>query len=321
MKRKIFIPKDKMDEYLDKHMTYKQIAELYNCSYWTIMEIARGYGLRSQARKYQQLENNVCKNPEVKEKISETVGKLWADGTYRDRINGMLGVTGKDNPNFKNGVRKFRDKVLFYQDKKCSICGCTDRKIDIHHVDEDHNNFLLSNLEPVCNVCHQLFHLKKYKMPFESVTKTFEFDSAHYLPNHPKKCKFLHGHSYKLEVTVRRRVNPITGFVIDFGVLKQAVNKAVISVLDHGYINNFLEVPTSENIIVWIWELLSRDVKGLERLRLYETGSSYSEITKPDMLEFVSSYDAEAGWLDDDKVVDGYTEQDEMYKTLEENKC
>lgn len=317
MHSKIFISRDLMEEYLDKHMTYQQIADKYNCSHWTVMKIARGYGLRSQARKYQQLENNVAKDPQTREKISETVKSRWADGMYKDRINGMLGVAGKEHPNFKNGKWHFRDKVLFYQDKKCSICGCTDRKIDIHHVDEDHENYLLSNLEPVCNVCHQLFHFKRYKTPFQSVTKTFDFDSAHYLPEHPKKCKFLHGHSYKLEVTVRRRVNPITGFVIDFGVLKKAVDKAVVSVLDHGYINNFLDMPTSENITIWIWELLSRDIKGLERLRLYETGTSYSEITKQDMLEFVNSYDAEADWLDDDKIVAEYKARDDMYESLE----
>ena len=317
MHSKIFIPRDLMEEYLDKHMTYQQIADKYNCSHWTVMKIARGYGLRSQARKYQQLENNVAKDPQTREKISETVKSLWADSMYKDRINGMLGVAGKEHPNFKNAKWHFRDKILFYQDKKCSICGCTDRKIDIHHVDEDHENYLLSNLEPVCNICHQLFHFKRYKTPFQSVTKTFDFDSAHYLPEHPRKCKFLHGHSYKLEVTVRRRVNPITGFVIDFGVLKKAVDKAVVSVLDHGYINNFLDMPTSENITIWIWELLSRDIKGLERLRLYETGTSYSEITKQDMLEFVNNYDVEADWLDDDKVVAEYKACDDMYESLE----
>lgn len=317
MHSKIFIPRDLMEEYLDKHMTYQQIADKYNCSHWTVMKIARGYGLRSQARKYQQLENNVAKDPQTREKISETVKSLWADGMYKDRINGMLGVAGKEHPNFKNAKWRFRDKVLFYHDKKCSICGCTNRKIDIHHVDEDHDNYLLSNLEPVCNICHQLFHFKRYKTPFQSVTKTFDFDSAHYLPEHPRKCKFLHGHSYKLEVTVRRRVNPITGFVIDFGVLKKAVDKAVVSVLDHGYINNFLDMPTSENITIWIWELLSRDIKGLERLRLYETGTSYSEITKQDMLEFVNNYDIEADWLDDDKVVAEYKARDDMYESLE----
>ena len=317
MHSKIFIPRDLMEEYLDKHMTYQQIADKYNCSHWTVMKIARGYGLRSQARKYQQLENNVAKDPQTREKISETVKSLWADDMYKDRINGMLGVAGKEHPNFKNAKWHFRDKVLFYHNKKCSICGCTDRKIDIHHVDEDHDNYLLSNLEPVCNICHQLFHFKRYKTPFQSVTKTFDFDSAHYLPEHPRKCKFLHGHSYKLEVTVRRRVNPITGFVIDFGVLKKAVDKAVVSVLDHGYINNFLDMPTSENITIWIWELLSRDIKGLERLRLYETGTSYSEITKQDMLEFVNNYDIEADWLDDDKVVAEYKARDDMYESLE----
>ena len=317
MHSKIFIPRDLMEEYLDKHMTYQQIADKYNCSHWTVMKIARGYGLRSQARKYQQLENNIAKDPQTREKISETVKSLWADDMYKDRINGMLGVAGKEHLNFKNAKWRFRDKVLFYQDKKCSICGCTDRKIDIHHVDEDHNNYLLSNLEPVCNICHQLFHCKRYKTPFQSVTKTFDFDSAHYLPEHPRKCKFLHGHSYKLEVTVRRRVNPITGFVIDFGVLKKAVDKAVVRDIDHGYINNFLDMPTSENITIWIWELLSRDIKGLERLRLYETGTSYSEITKQDMLEFVNNYDVEADWLDDDKVVAEYKARDDMYESLE----
>lgn len=310
MKRKFNIPKETIEHYMSKGLTYQEMAELEGCSSWTVMKNARGYGLRSNARKLQQLTNNVSKDPEVKKQISETVKKRWTEGAYKERINGMLGAYKDKHPNFKQKL-SFREKAIFYSPDgvlKCARCGKTinETKIDVHHVDEDHDNILLSNLEPLCVGCHQKYHMQYCKTPFTTVTSTFRFDSAHYIPNHLRKCKFLHGHSYKLEVTVRRRVDPDTGMVIDFGDLKKVVKTQIEEVLDHGYLNNYIPMPTSENIILWIWMQLSFDIKGLYKLRLYETENNYSELTVADVLEFVKSYKLEANWLDDDKLLKEY---------------
>ena len=311
MYKKFNVPKERIEKYLSDGLTYREMAKLEGCSHWTIMGITRGYGLRSNARRLQQLQSNCAENPEVREKISKTVKERWSEGIYKERINGMLGVKGINNPNFEH-TRHYRDKAIFYNGKDgklvCSRCGRTseETKIDVHHVDENHDNILLSNLEPLCVGCHQKYHMSHCKTPFTTVTSTFRFDSAHFLPNHAKKCKFLHGHSYKLEVTVRRRVDPDNGMVIDFGKLKSVVKSQIEEVLDHGYINNFIPLPTSENIILWIWMQLSFDIKGLYKLRLYETENNYSELYQEDVLEFVKSYNFEANWLDDKQLITNY---------------
>jgi 6-pyruvoyltetrahydropterin/6-carboxytetrahydropterin synthase len=78
---------------------------------------------------------------------------------------------------------------------------------------------------------------------------TLYIDAAHQLPNHSGKCKNLHGHTYKIIVTVYGEPNPKTGMLIDFGEIKKIAN-----MLDH---QNISEVPpfngeghpaTAENI-------------------------------------------------------------------------
>jgi 6-pyruvoyltetrahydropterin/6-carboxytetrahydropterin synthase len=103
------------------------------------------------------------------------------------------------------------------------------------------------------------------------VRRRFEFESAHLLPNHPGKCRNLHGHSYILEVTVDRAVDPQSGMAIDFADLKTVVKTEVVDVLDHKYINDIMENPTAEVMAVWIWKRLHRPLPGLVEIELHET--------------------------------------------------
>ena len=103
------------------------------------------------------------------------------------------------------------------------------------------------------------------------VRRHFAFEAAHELPNHPGKCQRLHGHSFKLAVTVERPVDPVTGMSIDFGDLKKVVNEWVVDRLDHRYINDFIELPTAENMAVWSWNELAPRLEGLEEIELHET--------------------------------------------------
>lgn len=73
-------------------------------------------------------------------------------------------------------------------------------------------------------------------MKTATVSKTFEFSAAHILPNHPGKCKNLHGHNYKVEVKLTGPLNEETGMVIDFGDLKETVNH-YIDQMDHSFIS------------------------------------------------------------------------------------
>ena len=105
------------------------------------------------------------------------------------------------------------------------------------------------------------------------ITKEFTFDSAHQLNWHQGKCKNLHGHTYKLRVTVKGEIKQ-NGIIIDFGELKKIVNESVIEQLDHKFLNDIIDNPTAENLIVWIWDQLKSKLN-LSEIRLWETPTSY----------------------------------------------
>jgi 6-pyruvoyltetrahydropterin/6-carboxytetrahydropterin synthase len=104
--------------------------------------------------------------------------------------------------------------------------------------------------------------------------KEFTFEAAHRLPNAPAdhKCARLHGHSFRVEVHVSGRVHAHTGWVMDFGDIKN-VAKPLIDELDHTYLNEVegLKNPTSENIARWIWERLSPVLPILSEVVVRET--------------------------------------------------
>jgi len=104
------------------------------------------------------------------------------------------------------------------------------------------------------------------------VTRKFTFDSAHKLPDYQGKCKNLHGHTYRLEVTVQGEPDD-KGMIMDFAVLKDIVKKNVLDIIDHSYLNDIIEQPTAENIVMWIWKKLEKEIN-LHELRLWETSDS-----------------------------------------------
>ena len=115
------------------------------------------------------------------------------------------------------------------------------------------------------------------------ITKIFTFDSAHQLPNNEiyGKCRFLHGHTYKLEITVEGHINEF-GWVIDFKELKRIVNENIIEPLDHHFLNDFVNVSTAENLCLWIWNrLFDKFPEGvnLVSIKLFETPTSYAEFS------------------------------------------
>ena len=138
------------------------------------------------------------------------------------------------------------------------------------------------------------------------ITKQFNFETGHALYGYDGKCKNVHGHSYKLSVTVIGK--PITdsnnvkfGMVIDFSDLKKIVREDIVDVFDHATVFNqntpHVELakelqnrghhvilvdyqPTSENMVVdfanKIMARLPKDIQ-LHSLRLQETESSFAE--------------------------------------------
>lgn len=110
------------------------------------------------------------------------------------------------------------------------------------------------------------------------------FAAAHNLINYQGDCENLHGHNWKVEVTVTARELDRAGLAIDFKVLKKKTN-AVLDELDHKYVNQhhfFLDLsPSSENIARYLYLELSKllndgNVK-VERVRVWESDNACAE--------------------------------------------
>ncbi|MBT8274355.1 MAG: 6-carboxytetrahydropterin synthase [Bacteroidia bacterium] len=138
------------------------------------------------------------------------------------------------------------------------------------------------------------------------ITKQFAFETGHALYGYDGKCKNVHGHSYKLDVTVIG--HPIAdtthvkyGMVIDFSDLKKIVKEEIVNVFDHATVfnkntphielanelesrgHNVLLVdyqPTSEMMVIDFADKISRRLPAnisLYSLKLQETATSYAE--------------------------------------------
>lgn len=91
-----------------------------------------------------------------------------------------------------------------------------------------------------------------------SISKRYEFEAAHRLPNvdPSHKCYNLHGHNFRVSVFLRGDLTE-QGWVMDFFDLDKIVTP-LIQLLDHSYLNEIegLENPTSENLAIWFWKKL-----------------------------------------------------------------
>lgn len=134
-----------------------------------------------------------------------------------------------------------------------------------------------------------------------SITKEFTFETAHRISNHPSACKHIHGHSYRLLVTVSAEEIQENDMIIDFKELKQIVNEKVIKTFDHALVLKRKDEniklaqnidskifwmehePTVERLIDYIrLEIQNSLAKPvfLKKLKLYETASSFGEWEK-----------------------------------------
>ena len=117
------------------------------------------------------------------------------------------------------------------------------------------------------------------------IRKHFRFEAAHVLPHHPGKCARMHGHSYRLEVAIRgpiRSDGPAQGMVEDFDTVKSVVRTHVVDLLDHSTLNDLIENPTAEHIVMWIWRRLEGPLPGLDELVLWETANSCAVLRTSD---------------------------------------
>jgi 6-pyruvoyltetrahydropterin/6-carboxytetrahydropterin synthase len=114
--------------------------------------------------------------------------------------------------------------------------------------------------------------------PRTRVTCTFSFEAAHRLPWHPGKCRALHGHSYRLDVSVEGPLDT-NGVVIDFDTLKDVVRSQVVEVWDHRDLNDVMDNPTAELLAHRAWELLTEAGLDLAAIRLWETTDSWVDLS------------------------------------------
>ncbi|QFG53822.1 6-pyruvoyl trahydropterin synthase family protein [Chryseobacterium sp.] len=138
------------------------------------------------------------------------------------------------------------------------------------------------------------------------ITKIFTFETAHVLYNYDGKCRNMHGHSYKLFVTVKGNLindleHPKNGMVVDFGDIKQVVKSEIVDLWDHAVLVNatsphkalgqdlehkghkviFCDYqPTCENMLYEIAAKVQARLPhgvNLAYLKLHETENSYGE--------------------------------------------
>jgi len=137
------------------------------------------------------------------------------------------------------------------------------------------------------------------------ITKIFHFEMAHALERYDGLCQNIHGHSYRLRVTVagipvEDRNSPKEGMLIDFSDLKRIVEKSIINKYDHALVlnsktdvaaintlrNHYERIlivnyqPTSEQMLIEFAKILQEILPSnvhLHSLRLNETDSSYAE--------------------------------------------
>lgn len=106
------------------------------------------------------------------------------------------------------------------------------------------------------------------------LTKDFTFEAAQTLPFAPEghKCRLMHGHSFKVEISVEGEVDPKTGWFYDHAEISKAM-RPLLANLDHSYVNEIpgLENPTIENMAAWFWAKLAPQCPGLAEIVIHET--------------------------------------------------
>jgi len=132
-----------------------------------------------------------------------------------------------------------------------------------------------------------------------TVTKTVKFDAAHVLTNHQGLCKNLHGHTYRVDVSVAQAEDGVSDMVIDFKDLKRLATETVCDRFDHAFIYNTesagereiaavvekhgmrtVALPfrsTAENLAQYFYQELAPRIVGLSAVKVWETADSCAE--------------------------------------------
>ena len=132
-----------------------------------------------------------------------------------------------------------------------------------------------------------------------TVTKTVKFDAAHVLSDHAGLCRNLHGHTYRVDVSVAQAADDGRDMVIDFKELKRIANEVICDRFDHAFIYNTaskgeseiaavveknglrtVAIPfrsTSENLAKMFYGELKARIPGLAAVKVWETADNCAE--------------------------------------------
>jgi 6-pyruvoyltetrahydropterin/6-carboxytetrahydropterin synthase len=135
-----------------------------------------------------------------------------------------------------------------------------------------------------------------------TVTKTVRFDAAHILTNHSGLCKNLHGHTYRVDISVSASGTKDDGMVMDFKDLKKIATSVICDRFDHAFIFNTqsageseiadvvarngmrtVALPfrsTAENLARFFFDELEDKIHGLCSVKVWETQDSCAEYRK-----------------------------------------
>lgn len=118
-----------------------------------------------------------------------------------------------------------------------------------------------------------------------TVSVESKFSSAHNLRGYKGKCEDLHGHNWRVRVSVSSKELDEMGMVCDFTVIKKLLNR-IVDGLDHKYLNDVGDFvvtnPTSENIAKYIFDEMCRVSPGFEvkKVTVWETETSSATYSK-----------------------------------------
>lgn len=103
-----------------------------------------------------------------------------------------------------------------------------------------------------------------------------------------------HGHNYQVEVTVAGQIDPRTGMTVDLAALQAAINRHIVEPFDHTFLNMDIPyfatvVPTAENIVVYIAQLLQAPIAelgaALHKVKLTESPNNSAEVLAADLAD------------------------------------
>lgn len=132
------------------------------------------------------------------------------------------------------------------------------------------------------------------------ITKQYKFCAAHkyFNPKWDDDKNYsvfgddvkIHGHNYKLDITIGGPINEDSGFIIDIMKLNNIIEEFVIKELDHSQIEKDVhwfkdKQPSTENIVVYIWEQIANKIPNpayLHSIKLRETPTIYTEYYGPE---------------------------------------